>query len=80
MGNALNLIELTSKLSLELVLDLPQINDNLSTMDKELVPKVSSIRRFHCISFNLNNFIYVTFRTVVNTVTIFCITSFLQFT
>ena len=46
--NALNLLEFISKLCLELFLLLPMIKDNLSTMDKQLVPKESSLR-FHCI-------------------------------
>jgi len=48
MHNALNLLEFTSKLCLELFLVLLLIKDNLSTMEKQLVPKVSSLRRFHC--------------------------------
>jgi len=48
MQYALNLLEFTSKLCFELFLVLPLIEDNLSTMDKQLVPKVSSLRRFHC--------------------------------
>jgi len=53
--NSLNLLEFTSKLCLELILILPLIQDNLSTMDKQLVPKVSSIWRFHCNKFIFNN-------------------------
>jgi len=48
MRNALNLLEFTSKICLELFLVLPLIEDNLSTMDKQLVLKVSSLWRFHC--------------------------------
>jgi len=48
MPNALNLLEFNSKSCLELFLVLPLIKDNLSTMDKQLVPKVPSLRRFHC--------------------------------
>jgi len=44
----LNLLEFLSKLCLELFLVLPLKKDNLSTTDKQLVPKVSSLWRFHC--------------------------------
>jgi len=48
MHNALNLLDFTSKLCFELFLVLPLKKDDLSTMDKQLVPKVSSLGKFHC--------------------------------
>jgi len=50
MRNTLKLfIEFISKLCFELFLVLPLIKDIPSTMDKQLIPKVSSLQRFHCI-------------------------------
>jgi len=51
--NALNPSEFPSKLCLEIILVLPLIKDNLSTMDQQLVTKVSSLRRFHSMLLKL---------------------------
>jgi len=49
MCYALNLyLEFKSKLCLEFFLVQPLIKDNLSTIDKQLVPKVSSLWKFPC--------------------------------
>jgi len=52
LHNALNILEFNFKLCLEFFSILPLIKDNLSTKNKQLIPKLSTLWRFH---FSLNS-------------------------